>query len=278
MSSEEPTTEPQAAVEPETAAAPTEEPAAPEVPAEPEAEAAAEPEAAEPEAAAVAEPGAEAVAEPEAASPDAETPAEKPKAKPKKPKRKGKPRGKRPPPPPKTRGQLPIEELRAASKATIDLFGPQQAIRASFAVLATKERQDISALIAADDDHRSRARNVANGSLGAGRIDKAMAATIVAMAPAEDLWVVTLDKEQASQRLGRVRAAKQRDRERDEKKKERKNSSERVSRDQLKAAQDGKVGATIRFVTDEDRRERRSKEDEKKAAKKSGSVLDELGY
>ena len=278
MSSEEPTTEPGAAVEPETATAPTEEPAAPEVPAEPEAEAAAEPEAAEPEAAAVAEPGAEAVAEPEAASPDAETPAEKPKAKPKKPKGKGKPRGKRPPPPPKTRGQLPIEELRAASKATIDLFGPQQAIRASFAVLATKERQDISALIAADDDHRSRARNVANGSLGAGRIDKAMAATIVAMAPAEDLWVVTLDKEQASQRLGRVRAAKQRDRERDEKKKERKNSSERVSRDQLKAAQDGKVGATIRFVTDEDRRERRSKEDEKKAAKKSGSVLDELGY
>jgi hypothetical protein len=105
-----------------------------------------------------------------------------------------------------------------------------------------------------------------------------MAATIVAMAPAEDLWIVTLDKEQASQRLGRVRAAKQRDRERDEKKKERKNSSERVSRDQLKAAQDGKVGATIRFVTDEDRRERRSKSDEKKAAKKSGSVLDELGY
>ena len=278
MSSEEPTTEPQAAVEPETATAPTEEPAAPEVPAEPEAEAAAEPEAAEPEAAAAAEPGAEAVAEPEAAASDAEPPVEKPKGKPKQPKRKGKPRGKRPPPPPKTRGQLPIEELRAASKATIDLFGAQQAIRASFAVLATKERQDISALIAADDDHRSRARNVANGSLGAGRIDKAMAATIVAMAPAEDLWIVTLDKEQASQRLGRVRAAKQRDRERDEKKKERKNSSERVSRDQLKAAQDGKVGATIRFVTDEDRRERRTKDDEKKAAKKSGSVLDELGY
>ena len=257
MSSEEPTTEPQAAVEAETAAAPAEAPAA--APAE--------------------EPATtEVVAEPEAAAPVAETPAEKPQAKPKKPKGKGKPRGKRPPPPPKTRGQLPIEELRAASKATIDLFGAQQAIRASFAVLATKERQDISALIAADEDHRTRARNVANGSLGAGRIDKAMAATIVAMAPAEDLWIVTLDKEQASQRLGRVRAAKQRDRERDEKKKERKNSSERVSRDQLKAAQDGKVGATIRFVTDEDRRERRSKSDEKKAAKKSGSVLDELGY
>ena len=265
MSSEEPTTEPQAAVEAETAAAPAEAPAA--APAE-------EPATTE----VVAEPQAEVVAEPEAAAPVAETPAEKPQAKPKKPKGKGKPRGKRPPPPPKTRGQLPIEELRAASKATIDLFGAQQAIRASFAVLATKERQDISALIAADEDHRTRARNVANGSLGAGRIDKAMAATIVAMAPAEDLWIVTLDKEQASQRLGRVRAAKQRDRERDEKKKERKNSSERVSRDQLKAAQDGKVGATIRFVTDEDRRERRSKSDEKKAAKKSGSVLDELGY
>jgi|GEM_PF-1464723 len=260
MGSEEPTTEPEAAAEAEPAPADHEEPAATEPAAAAEAVVATE---------------TEANGEDDAT---AETPAAKPKSKPKKPKGKGKPRGKRPPPPPKTRGQLPIEELRAASKATIDLFGAQQAIRASFAVLATKERQDISALIAADDDHRTRARNVANGSLGAGRIDKAMAATIVAMAPAEDLWIVTLDKEQAAQRLGRVRAAKQRDRERDEKKKERKNSSERVSRDQLKAAQDGKVGATIRFVTDEDRRERRSKDDEKKAAKKSGSVLDELGY
>ena len=249
MSSEEPTSDPQPTAEVEPAAAADQ--------GAPATEAVSEP-----------------VAEPETTP---ETTSEEAKGKPKKPKGKGKPRGKRPPPP-KTRGQLPIEELRAASKATIDLFGAQQAIRASFAVLATKERQDISALIAADDDHRTRARNVANGSLGAGRIDKAMAATIVAMAPAEDLWIVTLDKEQASQRLGRVRAAKQRDRERDEKKKERKNSSERVSRDQLKAAQDGKVGATIRFVTDEDRRERRSKDDEKKAAKKSGSVLDELGY
>ncbi len=252
--------------------------------AEPEpAEAApAEPEPAE---AAPAEP-APAEPEPAEAAPAEPAPAEAateatPEAKPKgKPKRKPKPKGKRPRPPqlPKTRGQLPIEELRAASKATIDLFGAQQAIRASFAVLAPKERQDISALIAADDDHRTRARNVANGSLGAGRIDKAMAATIVAMAPAEDLWIVTLDKEQASQRLGRIRAAKQRDRERAERKEERKNSSERVSRDQLKAAQDGRVGATIRFVTDDDRRERREKSDEQKTAKKSDSVLDELGY
>ena len=277
MSSEEPTTDPQPTAEVEPAAAADQAAPATEVVSEPVAEPVAEPAAApvaEPEA--TTEP--EVSAEPETAAAAPETASEEAKGKPKKPKGKGKPRGKRPPPPPKTRGQLPIEELRAASKATIDLFGAQQAIRASFAVLATKERQDISALIAADDDHRTRARNVANGSLGAGRIDKAMAATIVAMAPAEDLWIVTLDKEQASQRLGRVRAAKQRDRERDEKKKERKNSSERVSRDQLKAAQDGKVGATIRFVTDEDRRERRSKDDEKKAAKKSGSVLDELGY
>jgi hypothetical protein len=277
MSSEEPTTDPQPTAEVEPAAAADQAAPATEAVSEP----ATEP-VAEPAAAPVAEPEAttepEVSAEPETAAAAPETASAEAKGKPKKPKGKGKPRGKRPPPPPKTRGQLPIEELRAASKATIDLFGAQQAIRASFAVLATKERQDISALIAADDDHRTRARNVANGSLGAGRIDKAMAATIVAMAPAEDLWIVTLDKEQASQRLGRVRAAKQRDRERDEKKKERKNSSERVSRDQLKAAQDGKVGATIRFVTDEDRRERRSKDDEKKAAKKSGSVLDELGY
>ncbi|MSX03081.1 MAG: hypothetical protein F2813_07975 [Actinobacteria bacterium] len=276
MISDEPTTEPQAEGAEEAATA-APEPAA--VPAEPVAEQEVEQTAVEETAAEVSQEAASATPEPDTTEKAEEPKAEKPKAEKPKGKPKGKkPRGKRPPQLPKTRGQLPIDELRAASKATIDLFGAQQAIRASFAVLATKERQDISALIAADDDHRTRARNVANGSLGAGRIDKAMAATIVAMAPAEDLWIVTLDKEQASQRLGRVRAAKQRDRERDEKKKERKNSSERVSRDQLKAAQDGRVGATIRFVTDEDRRERRSKDDARKAAKKSGSVLDKLGY
>lgn len=226
------------------------------------------------------------------AEPDApatqEAPAEKETPEPKadadgqkKPKRKKKPRGKgrrKPPTLPRSRADLPIDDLRDASRATMDLFGPEKAVREAFSVLAPRERSDISALVAADEDARPRARNIANGSLGAGRIDKAMAATIISMAPQQALWTVTLDREQAAQRLGRVRAAKQRDRQRSERAKERKRGGDRVSKEQLKAAQDGSVGATIRFVTEEERREERksSKQDKRKGG--GSSVLDELGY
>ncbi|HEY5142841.1 MAG TPA: hypothetical protein VII98_05025 [Solirubrobacteraceae bacterium] len=178
---------------------------------------------------------------------------------------------------PKTRAPLPIDELRDASRSTLELFGPQQAVRDSFSVLGAKERQDISALIAQDEDHRPRARNIANGSLGAGRIDKAMAATILSMVRQEDLWAATLDKELAAQKLGRIREAKQRDKQRADRAKERANRSDRVSREDLKAAQDGRVGATIRFVTDDEPRERRKKPEAPKKPAKSG-VLDKLGY
>ena len=104
-------------------------------------------------------------------------------------------------------------------------------------------------LIAADEDHRPRARNIANGSIGAGRIDKAMAATIVSMAPQEELWSVLLDKEQAAQKLGRIRQAKQRDKQRADRAAERANRADRVSREDMEKASDGRVGATIRFVT-----------------------------
>ncbi len=177
---------------------------------------------------------------------------------------------------PKTRAPLPIDELRDASRSTLELFGPQQAVRDSFSVLGAKERQDISALIAQDEDHRPRARNIANGSLGAGRIDKAMAATILSMVRQEDLWAATLDKELAAQKLGRIREAKQRDKQRADRAKERANRSDRVSREDLKAAQDGRVGATIRFVTDDEPRERRKKPEAPKPAK--SGVLDKLGY
>ena len=214
-----------------------------------------------------------------------EAPAEEPKAQAapgaqKKPrgKKKGKAKGRRKPPAlPRSRADLPIDDLRDASRATMDLFGPERAVRESFSILAPRERGDISALVAADEDARPRARNIANGSLGAGRIDKAMAATIISMAPQQALWTVALDREQAAQRLGRVRAAKQRDRERSERAKERKRGGDRVSKEQLKAAQDGSVGATIRFVTEEDRREERKAAKERKP-KGGPSVLDELGY
>ena len=144
-------------------------------------------------------------------------------------------------------------------------------------ILAPRERQDLSALIAEDEDHRPRARNIANGSLGAGRIDKAMSATIISMAQREDLWAVTLDKEQAAAKLGRIRAAKQRDQQRADRAKERANRADRVSREDMEKATDGTVGATIRIVSDDERRERRKKD---KAAKQDqgGSVLDRLGY
>ena len=228
--------------------------AAPEAPAEPEAEPA---------------PAAEAA--PEEPAPAAEGKGGKPKRK--------RQRSRRPVVPnlPKTRAPLPIDELRDASRSTLELFGPQQAVKDSFSVLGAKERQDISALVAQDEDHRPRARNIANGSLGAGRIDKAMAATILSMVRQEDLWAATLDKELAAQKLGRIREAKQRDKQRADRAKERANRSDRVSREDLKAAQDGRVGATIRFVTDDEPRERRKKPEPPKKPAKSG-VLDKLGY
>ena len=192
---------------------------------------------------------------------------------------KGKGRGRHKPPAlPRSRADLPIDELRDASRATIDLFGPERAVREAFSILAPRERSDISALVAADEDARPRARNIANGSLGAGRIDKAMAATIVSLAPQQALWTVTLDREQAAQRLGRVRADKQRKRERSERARQRRSGGDRVSREQLEAAQDGSVGATIRFVTAEERREERKPAREDKPDKGTPSVLDELGY
>ena len=255
---EEPATEP--------AAEPTVEEAA-------EPEAGAEPQPSEPEAGAATQPEPEVEAQ---AATEAEAPSEgqpKPKGK-----KKGKGKGRRKPPAlPRSRADLPIDDLRDASRATMDLFGPERAVRESFSILAPRERSDISALVAADEDARPRARNIANGSLGAGRIDKAMAATIISMAPQQALWTVTLDRDQAAQRLGKVRAAKQRDRERNERARERKRGGDRVSKEQLKAAQDGSVGATIRFVTEEDRREERKAAKERKP-KGGSSVLDELGY
>src|SRR5919108_213666 len=55
-----------------------------------------------------------------------------------------------------------------------------------------KERRDLSRLVADDGDWRVRARNIAAGSLGAGRVGKALAAQQISMARVEDLWPLTL--------------------------------------------------------------------------------------
>jgi len=102
------------------------------------------------------------------------------------------------------------------------------------------------------------------------------------MGQVEDIWAITLSKEEADTRLARIRESKRRDEQRAQRQKERENSSDRVSRADLKKAQDGRVGAQIRIVIGgveqggKPRREERDKDPEEQ--KKGSSVLDRLGY
>jgi hypothetical protein len=177
-------------------------------------------------------------------------------------------------------GPLPFQELRDAAAAVVDLFGARQALRDAFAALGEKERRDLSRLVAEDGDWRVRARNIAAGSLGAGRVGKALAAQQISMARVEDLWPLTLSREEAAERQSRVRSARQRDERRAKRDTEREQRSDRVSRAELEKAQDGRVGAQIRIVIGGQSRDRKRKgEDEpKEEPKKSSDVLDRLGY
>ena len=130
-------------------------------------------------------------------------------------------------------------------------------------------------------DWRVRARNIAAGSLGAGRVGKALAAQQISMARVEDMWPLTLSKEEAAERQARIRNARRRDERRAQRDAERDQRSDRVSRADLEKAQDGRVGAQIRIViggtSSNDRR--RKEEDDDKADRKQGSdLLDRLGY
>ena len=164
----------------------------------------------------------------------------------------------------------------------MSLFGGKQALKDAFGVLGDKERKDLSKLVSEDADWRKRARAIAAGSLGAGRVGKALAAQQISMAQIEELWSLTLSKEEADTRLARIRESKRRDEQRAQRQKDRENSSERVSRADLKKAQDGRVGAQIRIVIGgveqggKPRREERDKEPE--TQKKGSNVLDRLGY
>jgi hypothetical protein len=269
----------QPAAEPAPEAAPAaEQPPAPEVVAE-------QPPAAE-------QPAAEApTAEQPPAAEAPATAAEQPAAQ-QKPKRQRKPRNRPPRAPregggggrsgPRERGPLPFDELRAAATTTVSLFGGKQALKDAFGVLGDKERKDLSKLVSEDADWRKRARAIAAGSLGAGRVGKALAAQQISMAQIEELWSLTLSKEEADTRLARIRDSKRRDEQRAQRQKDRENSSERVSRADLKKAQDGRVGAQIRIVIGgveqggKPRREERDKDPEPQ--KKGSNVLDRLGY
>jgi hypothetical protein len=178
-------------------------------------------------------------------------------------------------------GPLPFQELRDAAAAVVELFGARQTLRDAFAALGEKERRDLARLVAEDGDWRVRARNIAAGSLGAGRVGKALAAQQISMARVEDLWPLTLSREEAAERQSRVRSARQRDERRSQRDAEREQRSDRVSRAELEKAQDGRVGAQIRIVIGGQPRDRKRKGDDapKDDPKPGGSdVLDRLGY
>jgi hypothetical protein len=101
------------------------------------------------------------------------------------------------------------------------------------------------------------------------------------MAPNEDVWRVALTKEEADQRLARIRDARQRDERRAARDRERNERADRVSREDLAKARDGRVGAQIRIVQGgTGRDDRRREADDDKRPKRGGgsSVLDRLGY
>jgi hypothetical protein len=254
--------------------------AAPELTSEPAAE---QPASAEPELAAAA-PAESVPAGEQAAAPSGET-GDKPKRKrsrSRKPKREG---DHRPPrqarQPRRQAGPLPINELRAAAQSIMEQQGSRRAVRDAFSVLADRERKEISQLVSDDGEWRIRARNISAGSLGAGRVGKALAAQQVSMASPEDIWPVTLSKEEAADRQSRVRSARQRDERRAQRDADRENRADRVSRADLAKAQDGRVGAQIRFVIEEPKGKRKKDKPEgteEPEQRRGSNVLDRLGY
>jgi hypothetical protein len=218
----------------------------------------------------------------EAAVPETSETRPQPKPRRERQRRRDRPRRDRGPRQPQQRssGPLPFQELRDAATAVIEQFGARQALRDAFSALGDKERRDLARLVAEDGDWRVRARNVAAGSLGAGRVGKALAAQQISMARIEDMWPLTLSKEEAAERQARIRNARRRDERRAQREAEREQRSDRVSRAELEKAQDGRVGAQVRFVIAGQPRDKRGKDGEepKPEPDDGSSVLDRLGY
>jgi hypothetical protein len=198
----------------------------------------------------------------------------------------------RPARPPREKGPLPFDELRDAARTIVEIQGKRQALKDAFGALAQKERDQLSEIVTADGDFRVRARAISAGSLSAGKIGKALAAQQIAIADVQDLWTLTLSKEDAAERQSWVRNAKRRDEERAKKQAERRNSADRISKEDMAKARDGHVSAQVRMdpailaafgggaseaspATAEDSEPKGRKG--KKQPQKS-SVLDRLGY
>jgi hypothetical protein len=180
---------------------------------------------------------------------------------------------------PREKGPLPFQELRAAAEAIMRMEGERKALREAVGELADRERNELGDMVRGDGDFRQRARSISAGSLAAGKLGKALAAQQVAIADIQDLWAIMLSKEEAAERLSRVRRAKNRDRERAKRNEERASRSDRVSREDLQKAQDGRVGAQIRFViAGEEKRDRRKKDEEPAKKTTANDLLDRLGY
>jgi hypothetical protein len=186
------------------------------------------------------------------------------------------PRRPREPRPQREPGPLPFPQLRAAADSILKSFGGRRALRDAFSVLGDRERADLAKLIAEDGDWRVRARKIAAGSLGAGRLGKALGAQQISMAEVEDLWPIVLSKEEAAARQARVRDARQRDERRARRQAERRSSGDRVSRDELAKAQDGRVGANVRIVIEGEKRGRKGKGEERPGT--TDDLLSRLGY
>jgi hypothetical protein len=207
-----------------------------------------------------------------------------------------KPSGSRPPRPPREKGPLPFDELRDAARTIVEIHGKRTALKDAFGALAQKEREQLSEIVAADGDFRVRARAISAGSLSAGKIGKALAAQQIAIADVQDLWALTLSKEDAAERQSWIRNAKRRDEERAKKQAERRNSADRISKEDMAKARDGHVSAQVRMdpailaafggggaATTESPAEAPAvqdapKKDAKKKKTPGSSVLDRLGY
>lgn len=194
--------------------------------------------------------------------------------------------------PPREKGPLPFDELREAARTIVEIHGKRTALKDAFGELAQKERDQLSEIVASDGDFRVRARAISAGSLSAGKIGKALAAQQIAIADVQDLWALTLSKEDAAERQSWIRNAKRRDEERAKKQAERRNSADRISKEDMAKARDGHVGAKVRMdpailaafgggdaataeETDAQREERKAKKGKKQ---QQSSVLDRLGY
>ncbi|MCW3038408.1 MAG: hypothetical protein JWM31_313, partial [Solirubrobacterales bacterium] len=201
----------------------------------------------------------------------------------------------RAPRPPREKGPLPFDELREAARTIVEIHGKRTALRDAFGELAQKERDQLSEIVAADGDFRVRARAISAGSLSAGKIGKALAAQQIAIADVQDLWALTLSKEDAAERQSWIRNAKRRDEERAKKQAERRNSNDRISKEDMAKARDGHVSAKVRMdpailaafggggdTATAEETPAPAPADEAKGKKKkqpaTNSVLDRLGY